>query len=211
MQEGLALKRIQTRVLGEEIVTVSQAARALKNLEPYERLEEALARRGDGPTPAEICAFVRSCGDKPSEEVQQFIILLKSLNEPAEEWEHKAARRKARALLRGFKDSYETVAYRFARQAEKVHSPQNLAALTAPQDKNALLMQRMEASNLRQLWRLTNTLIRIREGALTRKDVKNADRPGYVTENKGDNDIMTDTQSDSLSENTQVLQKKAAL
>jgi hypothetical protein len=35
------------------------------------------------------------------------------------------------------------------------------------------LSQMMEDSSVRQLWRLTNTLIRAREGALTQKDVKN--------------------------------------
>jgi hypothetical protein len=45
--------------------------------------------------------------------------------------------------------------------------------------------QKMEDSRLRQLWRLTNTLIKVRNGALTHKDVKNEDRPDYVYENKG--------------------------
>ena len=53
-------------------------------------------------------------------------------------------------------------------------------------------MQRMEDSNLGQLWRLTNVLFKVRNGALTRRDVKNEDRPDYVYENKGMNDTMTD-------------------
>jgi hypothetical protein len=36
------------------------------------------------------------------------------------------------------------------------------------------LSRMMEDSSVRQLWRLTNTLIRAREGALTQRDVKNA-------------------------------------
>ena len=55
----------------------------------------------------------------------------------------------------------------------------------APNDKNAILMQRMEDSRLRQLWRLTNTLFKVRNRALTHKDVKNEGRPDYVYENKG--------------------------
>ncbi len=62
----------------------------------------------------------------------------------------------------------------------------------APQDENALLTQRMEDSSLRQLWRLTNVLFKVRNGALTHKDVKNEDRPDYVYENKGVSDTMTD-------------------
>ena len=50
---------------------------------------------------------------------------------------------------------------------DKVRSPENIAALMAPRDENALLMQRMEDSNLRQLWRLTNMLAKVRNGALT--------------------------------------------
>jgi hypothetical protein len=50
----------------------------------------------------------------------------------------------------------------------------------------------MEDSSLRQLWRLTNVLFRVRNGALTHKDVKNEDRPDYVYENKVASDTMPD-------------------
>ena len=70
-------------------------------------------------------------------------------------------------------EAYQSVAWRMARRAEKVQSPENLAALAAPQDDNAVLLQRMEDSNLRRLWRLTNTLMKVRRGGLTPKDVKN--------------------------------------
>jgi hypothetical protein len=49
----------------------------------------------------------------------------------------------------------------------------------------------MEDSSLRHLWRLTNMLFRVRNGALAPRDVKNEDRPGYVYENKDDNDKMS--------------------
>ncbi len=52
-------------------------------------------------------------------------------------------------------------------ESEKVRSPENIAALMAPRDESALLMQRMEDSNLRQFWRLTNILVKIQNGALT--------------------------------------------
>jgi hypothetical protein len=81
---------------------------------------------------------------------------------------------------------------------------ESLAARMAPNDENALLMQRMEDSSLRQLWRLTNTLVKVRNGALTQRDVKNEDRPGDVYENKGTSDIMADNWSGFLAENTQV-------
>ena len=55
----------------------------------------------------------------------------------------------------------------------------------ASKGKNSMFMQIIEDSSLRQLWRLTNTLIKVRKGALTHKDVKNEDRPDNVYENKG--------------------------
>ena len=71
----------------------------------------------------------------------------------------------------------------------------------APNDENVTFLQIMEDSRLRHLWRLTNTLIKVRNGALTHKDVKNEDRPGDVYENKGASDTMTDKWSGFLAEN----------
>jgi len=68
----------------------------------------------------------------------------------------------------------------------------------ASNDENAMFMQRMEDSRLRQLWWLTNVLLKVRNGALTQRDVKNEDRPGDVYENKGEDDIMSDCCGDSL-------------
>ncbi len=53
---------------------------------------------------------------------------------------------------------------------EQIQSPENIAALMAPRDENAVLMQRAEDSSLRQLWRLTNILMKVRKGALTLTD-----------------------------------------
>ena len=53
-------------------------------------------------------------------------------------------------------------------------------------------MQRMEDSSLGQLWRLTNVLFKVRNGALIHRDVKNEGTSGDVYENKGVSDIMTD-------------------
>ena len=74
----------------------------------------------------------------------------------------------------------------------------------APNDENAMFLQIMEDSRLRQLWRLTNTLIKVRNGALTHKDVKNEDRPDYVYENKGESDKMDENPSGFLAENARI-------
>ncbi len=67
-----------------------------------------------------------------------------------------------------------------------------------------MLMRRMEDSRLRQLWRLTSVLFKVRNGALTYRDVKNEDRPGDVYENKGAGDKMDDNRMGFLAENTQI-------
>ena len=71
-------------------------------------------------------------------------------------------------------------------------------------------MQRMEDASLRRFWRLTNTLAKIRQGALTPKDVKNEDRSGDVYENKDSDDIITENKTDNVPENTEFLPKNAA-
>ena len=65
-------------------------------------------------------------------------------------------------------------------------------------------MQRMEDSSLRQLWRLTNVLFKVGNGALTQRDVKNEDRPDYVYENKGVSDTMTDNGLGFLADHSQI-------
>jgi hypothetical protein len=62
----------------------------------------------------------------------------------------------------------------------------------------------IEDSRLRQLWRLTHTLIKVRNGALTRRDVKNGDRSDYVYENKGMHDTMPDNHRGFLAHNGQI-------
>ena len=109
MQDGLAAKRIQGAKQMQEFTGLSQRIRAADNLARYETLAAALARR-DGPTRAEIRTFVKSFGDDPGADMQEFFLLLRSLEKPepgpgaeslgtgpgkpeAEEREWKAARR----------------------------------------------------------------------------------------------------------------------
>jgi hypothetical protein len=63
-----------------------------------------------------------------------------------------------------------------------------------------MFMQIIEDSSLRQLWRLTNTLIKVRNGALTHRDVKNEGTSGDVYENKGASDTLPDNQSGFLAD-----------
>jgi hypothetical protein len=70
----------------------------------------------------------------------------------------------------------------------------------APNDENATFLQRIEDSRLRPRWRLTNVLIKVRNGALTPRDVKNEGTSGDVYENKGAYDTMPDNTSGLLSD-----------
>ena len=55
---------------------------------------------------------------------------------------------------------------------DEMRSPESPAALIAPRDENALLLQRVEDSTLRKLWRLTNNT---NKGPSRRADPKNQD------------------------------------
>jgi hypothetical protein len=65
----------------------------------------------------------------------------------------------------------------------------------APNDENATFLQRMKDSRPGQLWRLTCAPIKVRNGALTPRDVKNEGTSGDVYENKGTYDTMPDNTS----------------
>jgi hypothetical protein len=66
----------------------------------------------------------------------------------------------------------------------------------APNDESAMLVQRVEDSGLHQMWGLTSALIKVRNRALTHKDVKNEGTSGDVYENKGESDKMDDNRDD---------------
>ena len=82
--------------------------------------------------------------------------------------------------------------------------PENHTTLMARNDESAMLMQRVEDSGLHQMWGLTYALIKVRNGALTHKDVKNEGTSGDVYENKGEGDKMDDNRSGFLSANARV-------
>ncbi|MGA3327797.1 MAG: hypothetical protein ABSF45_25335, partial [Terriglobia bacterium] len=58
-----------------------------------------------------------------------------------------------------------------------------------------------EDSSLRQLWRLTNMLFRVRNGGLALRDVRNEGTTGDVHESKGDDDEMSSEKQGLLQEN----------
>ncbi len=201
IQNGLALKRIQAATDIWEANTGPQRLQAYKNLQRYEDLADALTRRGNHPTPAEIHTFVENFSDDPSEEMKEFFLLLKSLNKLEPGPERNAARRKARAQLKRMDESYRRLCIKVAERLDEMQSPEILAAKTAPLDEKSQLMQRLEDSNLRQLWRLTNLLLRVRNEVPTPRDVRNEATSGDMYENKGEDDKMSGENDDFLREN----------
>jgi predicted HAD superfamily Cof-like phosphohydrolase len=172
MRDGLALRSIQSKVQGEQMLATMQASKVIDMVEPFERLQEALARRGQGPTAAEIAEFVKARKGDSSRPMQEFITLLKSLHEPMEEAERKAARREARKELERLMDPLMSLGFQYGNKFERVRSPENLAALMAPQDQQSAHLQRLEDSCLRRMWRLINAFGKVRQGIMQKKDVR---------------------------------------
>ena len=106
MRDGLARKRIKAAIEFQEIASGPQRLRAYEILQRYEDLGLALRRHGIGPTSDEIQDFVKNCGNDPSENMQEFLLLLKSLPKLEKGPERRAACRKARPQLEELTASY---------------------------------------------------------------------------------------------------------
>lgn len=183
MQDGLALKRLQRKMDVEEATTAIRTTQAFDLLEPFERLQKALARRGQTPTPAEIDEFVEARRANPSPETQEFLAFLESLKQPMDRNQRNAALRKARNDLRRIMEPYANLAWQTSRQSEKVRWSANMAALMAPDDDNADLVQDLEDLQLRRLWRLTNTFAKVRQGEFRKK--KKTNKANILLKTKG--------------------------
>jgi hypothetical protein len=201
VQKGVDLKRLKDARDTWETKTLPMSREAYDNLDCSEAMLGALTRRGKGPTAEEIQIFVENFNQAPSEEMQDLFVLLKSLHKLPQGKERRAARLQARARVQYLMECCQTLCTNTQEQLDEMQSPENLAALMAPQDERSLLMQRMEDSNLRRLWRLTNILFRVRNGPLTVRDVKNEGTSGDVYENKGNDDKMSAENAGFLQEN----------
>jgi hypothetical protein len=169
IRDGSALKNIRAKVPGEDMAATVRSAQAFQAMEPFERLHKALSRPGQGPTAAEIEEFVASRKSDPSPAMEEFIILLESLNRPMEEKERKAARRQARKQLQALQEPYAILATQCMIRSERVQGAVNLAALMAPEDPKSVHLQRLEDASLHRLWRLINALGKVRQGALEKR------------------------------------------
>ena len=190
IQDGLAVKRVRKGTEMEEIMATPQM---LRMYDLYENLC-ALARRINNPDPMpsrdEIEALIDAVGAEPPDAVKPVFPLYRAYWEAvwkaptpaagdgnpspdaeAAQRETEAAREKLDAVLDPLCVHYCQAHYTGLEKLDLVQSPENVAVLMAPKDQSALLMQRMEDSNLRQLWRLTNILLKVRRGGLDLNDV----------------------------------------
>jgi hypothetical protein len=174
MQDGLTVKRLQEGLQMEQLIA---APRMLQNHGTYKGLcaiGRMLNSSDSFPSAVEIEGLISAFGDTPPEDVQRLFPLLRSFGkaaakapgpahenggrEPvpaaAEDAERESARQELDAALDEVMLRYCKVDEAFMKDYENFRSPENIAALMAPRNKNSLLMQRMEDSNLRQLWRL---------------------------------------------------------
>jgi hypothetical protein len=190
IQDGLAVKRVRK---GTEIEEFMAAPQMLHIYGLYENLC-ALGRRINNPDPMpsrdEIEALIDAVGAEPPDAVKAVFPLYRAYWEavwkaptpaagegnpsPAAE----AAQRETEAALEKLNAVLDPLCMHYCQandmgleKLDLVKSPENVAALMAPKDQNALLMQRMEDSNLRQLWRLTNILMKVRRGGLDLNDL----------------------------------------
>jgi hypothetical protein len=187
MQNGLAAKRVQSGLRMEQLLTGPAMLRVHGIYDNLCAIARMLNRPDSTPLPGEIEALMNAFGATPPDNVREIFPLLRAYGEAAakapgpvnengdsgptpstaEGQEREAACQRLDAAL-------DEVILPYARQDEllmgefdKIRSPENIAALMAPRDENSLLMQRFEDSNLRQLWRLTNILAKVQNGALT--------------------------------------------
>jgi len=187
MQDGLAVKRVRSGLEMEQLVAAPRMLHIHDIYEPLCAIGRMLNRPDSTPLPGEIEALMNAFGATPPDDVRKLFPLLRSYGEAAakapgpanengdtgmipsavEGQERAAARQKLYAALDEVIMPYARKEELLTEEFDKVRSPENIAALMAPRDENALLMQRMEDSSLRQLWRLTNILVKVRNGALT--------------------------------------------
>jgi len=189
MQEGLAAKRVRNGMERKQLMAAPQALHIYNTYEALCALYRPINNPDPPPSSPEIEDLIDAFGPKPPEEIKKVFPLYRAYWEaawkapaPADadgekspapsaaELERDAAREKLDAVLDPVTTRYGETRDLFVKTLEQMKSPENIAALMAPKDENAMLLQRMEDSSLRQLWRLTNILMKVRKGALTLTD-----------------------------------------
>ncbi len=176
MQEGLAVKRVRKGTQMEEFMATPRTLEVNQTYEALCALYRPINNPDPPPSRQDIEDLIGAFGPKPPDEIKKAFPLYRAYWEAAwkepnpnpspAELERDAAREKFEAALDPVQNKYARMQDILMKQFDQVRSPENIAALMAPKEENAMLMQRMEDSSLRQLWRLTNILLKLRKGAL---------------------------------------------
>jgi hypothetical protein len=190
MQDGLAMKRVRTGVENEQFVISPQAMRVSDLYENLCALYQPINNPDPPPSREHIKTLIGAFGAQPPDAVKAVFPLYRAYWEAAwkalssvagegrsspaaaaAQQELEAALETLIAVLDPLTEHYAKADHFGLEKLNRVKSPENIAALMAPKDQNALLMQRMEDSNLRQLWRLTDILMKVRRGRLDLDDL----------------------------------------
>jgi hypothetical protein len=184
MQDGLALKRVRKGTETEEFIAAPQTLEVCQTYEALCAPYRPINNPDPPPSRQDVENLIGAFGPKPPDEIKKAFPLYRAYWEAAwkapipdeegesnptpstAELERDAAREKFEAALDPVTKKYARSQDLLMKRLEQVRSPENIAALMAPKEENAMLMQRMEDSSLRQLWRLTNILLKLRKGAL---------------------------------------------
>ncbi len=171
IHEGVALQRVEAGVRSND---ARVANRLLAMEEQSARLQELHAKLAEAPDYRPSAEERADCEEgfreKPPQEIRRLGRLLEILALPEAE---SAARAEARQeLLTRLADqirAYEGAGRAACREMFDSGAPAYRAALMAPREQDTTLLQRMEDSSARQLWRFANLLMKIRGGVLRRE------------------------------------------
>ena len=188
-QDAQAMKRVRSGLEMEQFMATPNALRAYQTYDALCALCRPINNPDPPPSPQDIEDLIDALGADPPAEIKKLFPLYRAYwnaawkaAEPANgegqsnstpsaaAIERDEARKKFDAVAEPVIMHYGQAQDILMKKLEQISSPANIAALMEPKDEKALLMQRIEDSSLRQLWRLTNILLKVRNGALTLTD-----------------------------------------
>ena len=207
IQESLAVKHLERAL---ETKKLREAFVCMPLIEKMERLKDLFAATCmdlEGSVgPQEMKLFEQAYGNVPEEKAKEILLLLLRLRKagPAEDLdpggralaeageipvaegeERVAVREELVRLLVPEIESLERRILRPEEESDEARARFDRDEILAAAQPCTALMTRGEESSLRQVWRITNLLMKIKQGARTQRDVKNEGCSQDLIENKG--------------------------
>ena len=207
IQESLAVKHLERAL---EIKKRLEACVCMPLIEKLERLKALFGAdclEWEGSVgPQDMKLFEQARGDVPKEKANQILLLLLRLRKggPAEDLypeaselaeageipvaegeEREAARQEIIHSLVPEIESLQRRIFRPEEESDDPHARFDRDEILAGVEPRAALMARGEESSLRQVWRTTRLLMKIKQEARMQKDVKNEGCSQDIVENKG--------------------------